>query len=220
MSINPRDAKLSRWDPRDHKFLTGVLEREYLKMGSLKQKMMKNKNYKVKQPWSPATDRGKVNKSSIDYKLKWPHLDSSRQAQKLIQSKRVVKKDRPPETLKYRPNGCDQWFAHVGTPPPSVRLTSRTGRSGANPETNRNSIASQRSNASLKSSTRSEGMTGRQSTARSTNSLYDWERSSAELWDRKLQLERELKAVEEQQTELLGNHVVRMNDLMFKREPL
>ena len=95
-------------------------------MGSLKQKMMKNKNYKVKQPWSPATDRGKVNKSSIDYKLKWPHLDSSRQAQKLIQSKRVVKKDRPPETLKYRPNGCDQWFAHVGTPPPSVRLTSRT----------------------------------------------------------------------------------------------
>ena len=56
--------------------------------------------------------------------------------------------------------------------------------------------------------------------ATSTNSLYDWERSSAELWDRKLQLERELKAVEEQQTELLGNHVVRMNDLMFKREPL
>ena len=63
-------------------------------------------------------------------------------------------------------------------------------------------------------------MTGRQSTARSTNSLYDWEQSSADLWDRKLQLERELKAVEEQQTELLGNHVVRMNNLMFNREPL
>eukprot|EP00942_MAST-04A_sp_MAST-4A-sp1_P009320 g9320.t1 len=54
----------------------------------------------------------------------------------------------------------------------------------------------------------------------STNSLYDWEQSSAELWDRKLQLERELKAVEEQQTELLGNHVVRMNNLMFNREPM
>ena len=52
-------------------------------MGGLKEKMKKNKNYKVKQPWSPPTDRGKVNKGMTDYKLKWPHLDSSRQAQKL-----------------------------------------------------------------------------------------------------------------------------------------
>ena len=220
INMNPRDAKLSRWDPRDHKFLTGMLEREYLKMGGLKERMKKNKNYKVKQLWSPPTDRGEKKKTT-DYNLKWPQQDSSRVAQKLIQSKRVVKVKKP-ETLKYRPNGCDQWFAHVGTPPPSVRSTNRTSRSGINnPETNtgRNGMSG-RSQAGLKSSTRSERMTGRQSTARSTNSLYDWEQSSAELWDRKLQLERELKAVEEQQTELLGNHVVRMNNLMFNREPM
>ena len=108
MSIDPRDARLSRWDPRDHKFLTGCLEREYLKMGKLKKQQQENKNYKVKQLWSPPTDRGEK-KAVGDYKLKWPQQDSTRISQKLIQSKRVVKKSVAPETLKYRPNGCDQW---------------------------------------------------------------------------------------------------------------
>ncbi len=84
------------------------LEREYLKMGKLKKQQQENKNYKVKQLWSPPTDRGEK-KAVGDYKLKWPQQDSTRISQKLIQSKRVVKKSVAPETLKYRPNGCDQW---------------------------------------------------------------------------------------------------------------
>ena len=181
----------------------------------LQERAKKNKNFKVKQLWAPPSGRDAMQPSG-EYNLKWPQLDSSRKPQKLIQSKRVVKKSHAPETRKYMPNGCDQWFAHVGIPPPSVRTSasarSRMSTCRRNAENcgNNQSSRSNMSGASARNS-------ARQSTARSQNSLYNWEVSSSELWDRKLQLERELKAVEEQQSELLGNHVARMNKLMFNR---
>ena len=212
-----KSLKLSRWDPRDHQFLMGVIDKEHREMVPLKAKAEANKDHKVKPLWAPPSGRDAIQPSG-EYSLKWPQFDSSRPAQKLIQSKRVVKIPLEKfETLPYRPNGCDQWFANVGPPPPSVRVGG-TSRSRVGTGRTDHSMSSRSKGAPHMDTSRSSQRSGGpQSTARSTSSLQDWERSSAELWDRKLELERELKVVEEQQSELLGNHVARMNKIMFNR---
>ena len=143
-----------------------------------------------------------------------PHMDSARSNEPLFHgAKRTVKMKHTlsAETKKWRPNGNDCWFAQTGTPAPSVysaRSTSRSARSGiCGKGTGRSSA--QGSRATSRSS-RGSG-TGKSRMSGFDETQASWQMSASELWDRKLQLERQLEAVREEQDALMCEQISKVN---------
>lgn len=150
-----------------------------------------------------------------------PHLDSARTTYyDKPHGKRVVGKNNC-ETKKWRPNGCDAWFANIGTPAPSVY--SARSRSSSRPEASARSTASHRSTGSQRRSARSahSARSGRDSAASSVAgasvSKPAWSQSAAELWDKKIQLERQLEAIREEQDALMCRQIAEMSHVCFDR---
>jgi hypothetical protein len=147
--------------------------------------------------------------------MKMPHMDTARSTQPLIRgAKRTVKMKHTlgGETKKWRPNGNDCWFAKTGTPAPSVysaRSSARSSRKsgGGGRATSRSSARGSRatSRSSRGSGTGKSRMSGFEETQAS------WQMSASDLWDRKLQLERQLEAVREEQDALMCEQIAKVN---------
>ena len=112
------------------------------------------------------------------------------------------------ETQKWRPNGNDCWFAKVGTPAPSVYTarSNRTARSKTSARTGRSSARS-----TSRSSRRGPATGSARSRTSEPGDDLSWEMSASELWDKKIQLERQLEAVREEQDALMCEQLSRVN---------
>ena len=139
-----------------------------------------------------------------------PQFDSARSTYKLKGKKTVAIP--PTESKKWRPKGCEPWFANIGTPTPSVYPTSRPSARAGTSRT--------RASTGRKSTRRSHVSTARPETHRSAAQQEKEMMSltSAQLWDKKLQLERQLDAIREEQETLMCDQIAKLNYLTFHRK--
>lgn len=214
---SPASLKLKKWDTRSHSFIKDISEAENKFQERYRHQPV---DRQIKRPWDPQSARH-IRIIPKQRPLRMPHLDSARVTNDdKPNGKRVVKLN-PTETQKWRPNGNDCWFAKVGTPAPSVyaasaRSSSSTARSGK----------SQRSARTGRSSARSTSRSRRKGSGRSTTRSnasepaddVSWEMSASELWDKKIQLERQLEAVREEQDALMCEQLARVNTLGGPRQ--
>ena len=142
-----------------------------------------------------------------------PHMDSSRSTNPLFRgAKRAVKMKHTMsgETKKWRPNGNDCWFAKTGTPAPSVYSSRSSARSRKNGAGKMSSRSTARSSRATGRSSRGSG-TGKSRMSGFDDTQASWQMSASDLWDRKLELERQLEAVREEQDALMCEQIAKVN---------
>jgi hypothetical protein len=215
---SPAAMKLKKWDSRSHDFIKDVSESENKFQERYRHKPITRI---VKKPWDPLSARHR--RPIPAYKpIRMPHLDSSRST---TESKpygvKVVKMAHTltNETKKWRPNGNDCWFARTGTPAPSV-YSARSTRSAAKSSSGNTQKSARTGRSSARSTSRtaqSTTSTSRSRTSEIANEV-NWEMSASELWDKKIQLERQLEAVREEQDALMCEQLARAQNISGVRD--
>ena len=212
---SPAAMKLKKWDNRTHDFIKDISRCENNFQEGYRRKPIDNSVKHFWDPLSARTLRKQEGQRGKPVDMRMPHLNTARTSRDDKRAGKRVVKLSACETKKWRPNGNDCWFAKVGTPAPSI-YTGRSSRS--------NTARSQRSARTGRSSARSTSRSARggpaTGSARSRTSEpgddLSWEMSASELWDRKIQLERQLEAVREEQDALMCEQLSRVNEMSHK----